>query len=132
MELSDLIGEHTLTAVELGVEKATAIYEEDANTIAFTLDGVTYLAKEDGNDGYRSYCDELEIVDMELKNKFPSQKVVGVMMKNSSHQTNDVIQFLNPDTNAVILEVGTENTDDYYPSCVMSFNPENMSINLKN
>ena len=30
-----------------------------------------------------------------------------------------------------VLEVGTENTDDYYPYCVMSWHPENLYINRK-
>jgi hypothetical protein len=34
-------------------------------------------------------------------------------------------------TNKLVLEVGTENIDDYYPGFVGRFHPENMAVNCK-
>lgn len=51
--------------------------------IGFILDGVTYKAIEDPDDGYRSFCTELQVCDEVISNKFPTQKVRGSMKECS-------------------------------------------------
>jgi len=41
----------------------------------------------------------------------------------------DIIRFIDKTTGLVVLEIGTTNTDDYYPSFVGIFNPQNMAVN---
>jgi hypothetical protein len=52
--LKDLVGLHTLSAVETG-------YAKDKNYISFILDGKTYTAWEDECDGFRSCMEALEV-----------------------------------------------------------------------
>ena len=56
---SNLVGRHVLTGVDQGIIE---IYGEEGNWVSFTLDGVTYTATEDPDDGYRSYLmDDLAV-----------------------------------------------------------------------
>ena len=50
---------------------------------------------------------------MEVKNTFPAVK----------------LELLDCKTGKTVLEVGTENTDDYYPCFVANWSPENMACN---
>jgi hypothetical protein len=130
MELKDLVGLHELSGVDTTTVKVKwGDHYEDANVVRFVLDGKTYKAIEDPDDGYRSYCKELEVCDEVVSNKFPPQKVMGKMKDNDTDSINDTIQFIDVVTGKVVLEVGTDNTHDYYPYCVMNFSPENLACN---
>lgn len=130
MELKDLVGERLLSGVEMATEKTNDRWStEDANVITFIIDGVTYKATEDPNDGYRSSLREIEVVNTIIKNTFEPQRVIGTMKADSSYQQNDTIEFTDLKSGLVVLEIGTDNYDDYYPCCVMSWIPENLSIN---
>lgn len=131
MELKDLVGEHELSGVDTAKEsvKQYGDYHEDCDVVRFIIDGKTYKAIEDPDDGYRSYLNELEVTDEKVANGFPPQKVVGKMKEDKDWETNDIIQFIDSVTNKVVLEIGTENTGDYYPYCVLHWNPENLGIN---
>jgi hypothetical protein len=59
IELENLIGEHLLS----GVDNIQVDETEPIDAILFILDGVTYMAIEDPDDGYRSMLAELKIVD---------------------------------------------------------------------
>ena len=132
MELKDLVGLHELSGVDTTTEevKQWDNHYEDANVVRFVLDGKTYKAIEDPDDGYRSHCNELEVCDEVVSNNFPPQKVMGKMKDNSTYEVNDTIQFIDVVTGKVVLEVGTDNTDDYYPYCVMNWSPENLACNV--
>jgi hypothetical protein len=131
MELKDLVGEHELSGVDTGDEKVHKYdsYYEDCGVVRFVLDGKTYKAIEDPDDGYRSYLSKLEVTDEKVSNTFPPQKVIGIMKPDEDYAVNDTIQFFDVITTKVVLEVGTDNTDDYYPYCVLNWNPENLAIN---
>jgi len=131
MQLDDFLGRHVLTGVDFGVEKATEEYYQDANTMAFEMDGKVYLVREDPDDGYRSSMKDIEEVDIKVVNQFPPCKVKGRRRKNSEYgEKNDVIDFYDVVTGLVVLAIGTENIDDYYPSYVAYFDPRNMKINI--
>ena len=131
MQLDDFLGRHVLTGVDFGVEKATEEYYQDANTMAFEMDGKVYLVREDPDDGYRSSMKDIEEVDIKVVNQFPPCKVEGRRRKNSEYgEKNDVIDFYDIVTGLVVLAIGTENIDDYYPSYVAYFDPRNMKINI--
>jgi len=131
MQLDDFLGRHVLTGVDFGVEKATEEYYKDANNMAFEMDGKVYLVREDPDDGYRSSMKDIEEVDIKVVNQFPPCKVKGRRRKNSEYgEKNDVIDFYDVVTGLVVLAIGTENIDDYYPSYVAYFDPRNMKINI--
>ena len=52
------------------------------------------------------------------------------MKDDSDWEKNDTIQFIDVVTGKVVLEVGTDITDDYYPYCVLRWSPQNLAINV--
>lgn len=123
MELKDLAGEHVLDAVDFDVGTSR---HESCEIVRFRLDGETYSAVEDPEDGYRSCLGELLTEDVQLKNIFPKIRVVG---RYQSDINNDVLELIDGETGKAVLEIGTRNCDDYYPYFVGDFYPENMATN---
>lgn len=121
--LESLVGEHELSGVDMSVESNGY---EDASVCRFVLDGKAYTATEDPDDGYRSYLGTLQ-EGGEVKNSFPAQRVLCYMRGGSD----ETLVFRDVVTGKEVLEVGTDNTDDYYPSFVAHFQPQNMAINVK-
>lgn len=121
-----------LDAVDTYVEKVKTYgdYLEDSEHMRFRLDGIVYTAVSDPGDGYRSSMDKLFVSPSdEVRNVFPAIKVVGIKKPDESYQSNDVLQLIDVVTGKIVMEVGTDNTDDYYPGFVSSFSPENMATN---
>lgn len=130
MQLKDLVGEHLLSGLDEYIVKGEETWEEDANAYRFVLDDITYMAVEDPSDGYRSMLCDLQITSDKVNYNFPPQKVIGKMMlPNSEYYANDIIEFYDAFTDKLVLSIGTDNYDDYYPSCVMNWHPENLNIN---
>jgi hypothetical protein len=128
-----LIGLHELDAVDEG-NASLPRWEgsddtEDCNVLWFRLDGKVYGCVEDPNDGYRSSMRDLVTWDRQMTNAFPACRVlVRHRTKGHYHET-DILEFVDVVTGKTVLEVGTDNSDDYYPSYVASFTPENMAAN---
>ncbi len=98
---------------------------EDASRVTFVLDGEAFQAIEDPDDGYRSSLGHLLRCDIaDVKNQFDPIQVLGAMRGNSD----DVIDFKDVRNGKTILSIGTENTDDYYPSFVANWSPENIAL----
>ena len=133
MELKDLIGKHILTGVDLYNKDIKEEYGsgfESCNCISFVLDDITYTAIEDPEDGYRSCMREIKVSKYKVKNIFPEVEVLVRDMGDEKYHThNDALEFIDIKNGKVILTVGTENTDDYYPYFTSEFVPENMSLN---
>jgi len=132
MELKDLVGLHKLSGVDMSNEKIKEEWGdsfEDCQVINFILDKKTYTAIEDPSDGYRSSMREIKESKVIIKNKFVPVKVMGVMRRKESYHENDIIDFYDVKTGKLVLSVGTDNSDDYYPSFVAEFTPESMAIN---
>ncbi len=51
------------------------------------------------------------------------------MKDTDKYGNNDVIQFYDFITDKLVLEIGTENYDDWYPTCIMNWYPENLFCN---
>lgn len=130
MELKELVGKHYLSGFDTATEKAVDLWHEAFEVVRFVLDGKTYKAIENPSDGYRSYLQDLIVTDEIISNTFPPQEVIGKMKENGDYSVNDTIQFIDVVTGKIVLEVGTDNTDDYYPFCVMNWHPENLAINV--
>jgi hypothetical protein len=129
MELKDLQGKHILTGVWTGSNTISKEYyegevageTEDVNCIYFVLDNITYCAEEDAEDGYRSCMRELKKVKIKNKNPIPKTDVLAIYSAVDSGDPQDILKL--------VMTVGTDNVDDYYPSYVSSWIPENLSIN---
>ena len=131
VDLDSLVGMHILDAVDtdsIQVKKWSDSFE-NASVIRFRLDGKVYMAVEDPSDGYRSSMEKLFIFDEPMRNVFPECKVLARKKGRSDYHENDTLEFIDCVTGKVVLEIGTDNHDDYYPSFVASFVPENMAIN---
>lgn len=126
VHLEDLVGTHTLTAVEHGTEEVHDIgYGRDITTctLRFTLDKVTYVAAEDPEDGWRSTLAWLRLSETPCRVSFAPVRVKA-RMKDEPHCT--TLQLVHAKTGAVIVEAGTDQVDDWYPSCVLIFKPESL------
>lgn len=132
IKLEKLVGKHTLDAVDFGIGKIKDSYGaeyEDAQTISFRLDGKVYIAIEDPIDGYRSCMKGLKVSYRKLmKNTFFPIEVVGVYRERSrnGYDSAKVLELIATINGKLILEVGTEHSDDYYPCFVAHFSPENI------
>ena len=123
MELKDLVGTHLMTGIETGTVKGDGWRSEnDCNYVKFRLDGVTYMAVEDPEDGYRSCCRDLEIVNEECKTKLPDIYSWGT-------EKNDILEFYDTTNKQMFMAVGTGNTNDYYPYFVFEYMPEVLHCN---
>lgn len=130
MELHELVGKHIFSGIEIGkMARDTYFYTEHHAYVKFTLDGVTYMAEEDPDDGYRSYMNDLVVAEEPCKIKLPNVAVVCRMMQDRNWEKNNVLIFTDAENGKDILAIGTANYDDYYPYCVMEYMPENMSCN---
>lgn len=131
--LTSLVGIRELDAVNFSSERVRRYSDEyeDAQVCCFRLDGKTYAAVEDPSDGYRSSLSKLLAVDdRDMENVFPPIKVLGVYRnKRESYHECDIIEFVDTITGRVVLEIGTDNSGDYYPSYVAAFHPEAMATN---
>lgn len=124
-KLRDFVGPYLLCGVDFENVK---IDDDDvsgyynAQMMRFKLDDKIYVATENPDDGYRSSLSEIMRSDDKMKNVFRGQPVKG-RYKEDEHD--DILEFISVKTGKVVLMVGTDNTDDYYPSFVASFSPEN-------
>jgi len=126
MELRDLVGEHVLTGLDCDVLKDEETYGS-LETVAFTLDNITFLAREDPDDGHRSMCSDLEIIEnRSIRNIFTKVKVICKMKNN---ERNDVLEVYDFVTNKLIFNIGTDDYNSYYPYFQFEYHPENMTIN---
>lgn len=131
MQLEDLKGKHILSGIEVGSREFEDSwgYKDMRSFVKFTLDGTTYIACEDPSDGYRSYMEELQVVDEDCAVKLPDIEVCCSMRESNVWEENDVLEFIDLGNGEIILAIGTGNTNDYYPYCVMDYCPEKMSCN---
>ena len=132
VELNSLIGKHFLSGVDYSNEQIKRYDWDtemtDCQVIRFVLDGKTYTATEDPHDGYRSCLASIFVTNDKVKNNFKRVMVMGIM-KPSGYNNNNTLQLYDVETGKVVLEVGTDNHDDYYPSFVGVFYPENLVLN---
>lgn len=121
--LKELEGKHILS----GIEQCVGDYI-NGGYVKFTLDGITYKAVEDPEDGYRSCMNDLEIVTHSCKFPLPDIEVICHYSKGD-HGNDDILEFIDVNNRKTFLRIGTENYNDYYPYCVMEYIPANLSCN---
>jgi hypothetical protein len=138
MTLENFVGIHKLSGLDQKSIKEKDAWgnREELEVFLFILDGTTWQATEDPSDGYRSYLRQVVMSSEKVDYTFPEVEVEGRMMNKTEtdfwDNNNDVIIFKDIKSGKDVLEFGTINVDDYYPSCYMSWRPENLSINEQN
>jgi hypothetical protein len=134
IEMQSLVGKHLLSGVDeshLGIKTWDDDFE-DCQCINFILDGKTYTAIENPEDGYRSSMDKLIESEEIVSNTFASIEVLCLYKNKTNNRYSDdcdILEFYDTKNGKIVLEIGTDNTSDYYPSFVASFTPENFSCN---
>lgn len=131
-DLKSLEGVFTLQGVSFDDRIVRKDYWGDTkcNHCTFVLDGKTYTAVEDPSDGYRSSMEHLLVGGSECTNMFPVPcYVIARFKERSDYNRCDILELFDIFTGECVLEVGTSNTDDYYPSFVASFDPKAMAAN---
>ena len=134
----DLIpnGEYELSGVGFTTIPVGFFYDEEtADGDTFCLNGITYVAYADPDDGYRSYGIFAKSKE-ECQYKFPPQKVkvTNYVEKDDSDETyypTNIKKIVITDavTGDEILVIGTDYSDDYYPCAIFRYTPENLYIN---
>lgn len=92
----------------------------------FKLDDEIYEAIEDESDGYRSYLQEIKPTtdeEAEANLIFFQNPVDTVKIVDVTDNTFNGYEIVSVDDGHVWLKVGTDNIDDYYPSCIINYNP---------
>lgn len=125
--LTSLCGLHKLSGVgRRGVASDSYAWRASVNQFLFTLDGVTYAATEDENDGYRSCMDKLEILDAKPVIMFDP---VDVLCRMENGDNCDILEMIDIRNGKTVLRVGTDYPDSYYPCFVSEWIPENLYCN---
>lgn len=108
---------------------------EHACSMRMRIDSTTYVFLEDPDDGYRSSLDDIYVhYNMTTDNEFEPVFVRARYYENKNDDwefgdDNEVLEFVDTENDKVIVQVGTANTNDYYPWYVAKYFPENLSIN---
>lgn len=92
----------------------------------FALGGKTFAVLEDESDGYRSSLQDILCVASRVRTVFPP---VWVWVSSHPDSYRDTLLFKVDSTGEVVLEIGTNEADDYYPSFVCDWRPENLPAN---
>lgn len=111
-------------------------WDLDASSFSFCVNGLTFTAMENPEDGYRSSLGVIiERSGNHCKNRFPaaalSFRMDGSFPEGAARDellsvgsSADLISLTHPDLPHEILSVGTEDANDYYPSFSSYFSPE--------
>jgi hypothetical protein len=141
IEFKTLIGLRTLTAIETGYVQDNGESDwrdmQQCNYFSFTLDGIAYTAIESPEDGYRSCMDRLILGrpdggDSVCKTEIPDTAVLVVFAKEDQNTDSEtLLWFFAVENGKIVVEVGTDNSDNWYPQYVGCFRPENLPVNTQ-
>ncbi len=133
MAWDDLLGERELKAIRIDVRHP---FDPDSSGVAFELGDFTVFVFEDPSDGYRSCAVEPMIVHSPMYAFGCDPDYIRVPVTVSRWEKGagddyepDGIQMKDRRNGKVILTLGTSNSDDYYPSFVCDWQPENIAGN---
>jgi len=136
MKLEDLVGLCVLDGVDQYRDDFPNDYDDEgmrsANCMRFRLNGTVYRVVEDPSDGYRSNMREIGVLPhVEITNAFPPVQVMAMMKPNGDYNSHSTLILVDVQTGKIVLEAGTDRSDDYYPTFVARFDPGAMSINQR-
>lgn len=141
--LKDFVGVHKLSGVQFGVYTDDNLYYGTTTQQLFlVLNGETWVFTEDPNDGYRSMLRDRvsRADDVNIINRFPDIRVAAIMRQITDEDDDDsygyletceILDMIDLRSGKRVVSLGTGNTNDYYPYCVMKFQPENLHVNLE-
>ena len=125
INVEDFNGTALLSGVE---ENEIPSGDLDATTISFILDSVVFTATEDPSDGYRSMLKDITFsFDKKLRNTF---RPIEVELKFTDTESSQILRIRDVKSKKFVLEIGTKDTDDYYPMFIGRWNPKNLYINI--
>ena len=123
--LEHLTGYHILTGYCAGYN-----HIDGTNEGYFTLDGVTYVATEDPEDGYRSSLRAIRITDY-LPSGYihipPTKVLCTISDADDPHHLLLISDVRN--NHELVMEIGTLEADDYYPCFQFWVNPSGFHFN---
>lgn len=136
-------GEHFLSGIgHTTIKPNFSFINRDIDVDLFCIDGVTYGAYIDPDDGYRSYGVIDKVTDCKCQYTFPPQRV---MVKNEEiagkihykdddyewdrYESKKLIRITDAVNGKEVLVVGTDYSEDYYPYAIFHYTPENLEVN---
>lgn len=136
ISIRDITGNFLLTGVGFNAIPNNEEFREfnECNTITIILDDIPFTFVEDPQDGYRSTLDKV-FVGGDVQTKFEPIEVCFEYRETSEyHSESDLIYGFDKNIEGcknqdACLIIGTDNTDDYYPFYVATWNPENLYVN---
>lgn len=129
MKLKDLVGKHVLSGVDrIRVYIVSYGSPEEVDGIRFYLDDVNYECLENPDDGYRSYLNDLKVTSEPCRYRFPGTEVLCSMSENSLWDE-DILEVRETKTGKIVLRIGTDYEDYYYPVCIMQYFPQALPCN---
>ena len=109
---------------------------DDGDGVILILNNDIYYCYENPDDGYRSYSiiEKVNSLDeINYKQKliiFPPQEVYIKFIDKKDKFGDPSWECLITNKNGeLILKLGTENYEDYYPMAIFEYHPENLEIN---
>lgn len=90
------------------------------DNLHYKLGDTVWLAVEDESDGYRSYLGSINKAD-HSDLIFPDQPFARVTVEKYDTGSDEGFRIVDLVDGHVWLRVGTDNTDDYYPSFVFEY-----------
>lgn len=126
--LKDLVGGPYLLK---GVDTPAVGEHKLGDWIRFNLDDQVFEATRDDCDEYRSSLRDIVMTDTKVTNTFRGVKVTARMKTERRDAQEwgsewDVLQLVHVKTGKVVLEVGTDESDSYYPSWEAHWWPERL------
>lgn len=129
---NELCGERILSAIRTDVRHP---FDDSANGCAIELDDMTVFVFEDPSDGYRSSATEPMVCRGPLWS-FGCQNIdylrIPVRVQRWTASEYDYvpvgIELIDRRNGQVILRLGTDNSDDYYPSYTCDWRPQNIAM----
>jgi hypothetical protein len=134
MAWSDLYGQHELRAVRADVRHP---FDSEASGFAFDLGDLTVFVFEDPSDGYRSCAIEPMIIKAPLYSFGCSPEYIRapVLVREMTAGTYgdgaEGIEMIDTRNGKTILRLGTDNSDDYYPSFTCDWRPQDLADNAE-
>jgi len=132
MDWDELCGERELRAIKTDVRHP---FDADASGVALDLGDITVFAFENPSDGYRSCAASLLIAKGSLY-EFgcsPDYLRVPVLIsrwtKSEGGYEADGVEFRDKRNGKVILVLGTDNSNDDYPSFTCDWRPQDLADN---
>lgn len=128
VSLTSLVGLRTLRGIGRAlVEVPWGGGNETVTQVVLDIDGLLYELTEGANDGYRSSLSSVRSVRMTPLSIAPIDPplVVQVNHRTAGSYSGkcDAIYMINEATGLVVLDIGTDNVDDWYPSFVFTWDP---------